>query len=261
MSRLNFGLDAHHHYSSAGEALGALVRAHVVPLRFLFLLILVSLTIRDASLCYASDKEDGFVSIFDGRTLEGWRGKSPFWSVQDGAITGETTAANPTEGNTFLIFKDEVDDFELRISVKILSGNSGIQYRSVARENFVVHGYQADVDTTERYLGDLYDEGGRGILAKGGDRGKIGADGRRNLDRKLIDRRALSAAIRWGDWNDYTVIAQGNRLIQRINGLDTIDLIDDEAAKSRDKGLLALQLHAGPPMFVQFKDIRLKRLR
>jgi hypothetical protein len=124
----------------------------------------------------------GFATIFDGKTLDGWSGKNKFWSVRDGAITGETTEANPTKGNTFLIFKDEVSDFELRLKVKILSGNSGIQYRSIDVGNSEVHGYQADVDSTEKYLGDLYDEGGsRGILAKGGEKVAIGVDGKKSL--------------------------------------------------------------------------------
>src|SRR5262245_22150494 len=76
-----------------------------------------------------------FVSIFDGKSLNGWRGKSQFWTVRDDAITGETTPENPLDSNTFLIFKDRVADFELRLKVKILSGNSGVQFRSVDMGN------------------------------------------------------------------------------------------------------------------------------
>jgi hypothetical protein len=204
----------------------------------------------------------GFATIFDGKTLDGWSGKNKFWSVRDGAITGETTEANPTKGNTFLIFKDEVSDFELRLKVKILSGNSGIQYRSIDVGNSEVHGYQADVDSTEKYLGDLYDEGGsRGILAKGGEKVAIGVDGKKSLIGQMHDREEIAAAVRWKDWNDYVVIAKGNRLVQKINGLTVVDFTDKEVAKARARGILALQLHAGPPMFVQFKDIRIKQLK
>ena len=112
---------------------------------------------------------DGFKAIFDGKTLEGWSGKKEFWSVKDGVITGQTTAENPTKGNTFLIHKDEVGDFELRLKFKIVGGNSGIQYRSADKGNSVVHGYQADIDSGETYIGILYEEGGRGILAQRGD--------------------------------------------------------------------------------------------
>jgi hypothetical protein len=205
--------------------------------------------------------DGGFEYIFDGKSLDGWFGKSQFWSVRDGAITGETTDKNPTDGNTFLIFRSNVADFELRLKVKILGGNSGIQFRSVNRGGFVVHGYQTDIDSTEKYLGDLYDEGGRGVLAKAGDKVEIGEDGRKVIVGKTHDRHEIAAVVRWGDWNDYHVIARGNRLVQEINGLQTIDVLDKEQDKARMEGILALQLHAGNPMLVQFKDIQLKRLR
>jgi 3-keto-disaccharide hydrolase len=204
---------------------------------------------------------DGFETIFDGRSLAGWRGKSQFWSVRDGAITGETTMENPTKGNTFLIFTSDVADFELRLKVKILSGNSGIQFRSVDVGDFVVHGYQTDIDSTEKYLGDLYEEGGRGLLARGGEKVEISEDGNKIVVGKTHDLHEIGTAIRWQDWNDYHVIAKGNRVVQEINGLQTVDVIDKERKKARLEGILALQLHAGSPMLVQFKDIQLKPLK
>jgi hypothetical protein len=211
----------------------------------------------------ASDKfeTDKFETIFDGKSLDGWRGKSQFWSVRDGAITGETTEKNPTDGNTFLIFQDKVVDFELRLKVKIQSGNSGIQYRSVDLGNSVVHGYQADFDATKAFLGDLYEEGERGLLAKGGERVEIGEDGRKTVTGKSFAPGEIARTVRWRDWNDYHVVARGNRLIQEINGVKTVDVIDRELNKARSEGVLALQLHAGAPMLVQFKDIQLKRLK
>lgn len=207
-----------------------------------------------------ADAGEGFETIFDGQSLAGWRGKRQFWSVRDGAITGETTEKNPTEGNTFLIFKSKVADFELRLKVKILSGNSGIQFRSLDMGNFVVHGYQTDIDSTEKYLGDLYEEGGRGLLARGGEKVEIGEDGNKVIVGKIHDQHEIGTAVRWQDWNDYHVIAKGNRIVQEINGLQTVDVIDNERKKARLEGILALQLHAGSPMLVQFKDIQLKRL-
>jgi hypothetical protein len=209
----------------------------------------------------ATSADDEFENIFDGNSLDGWRGKSQFWSVREGAITGETTDQHPTDGNTFLIFNGNVADFELRLKVKILSGNSGVQFRSVDMGNFVVHGYQTDIDSTEKYLGDLYEEGGRGILAKGGQKVKIGEDGSKAVVGKTHERQEIASVVRWRDWNDYHVVAKGNRLVQEINGLQTVDLIDNQHDKARAEGILALQLHAGPPMLVQFRDIQLKRLR
>jgi 3-keto-disaccharide hydrolase len=209
----------------------------------------------------AADTEDGFKSIFDGKSLDGWRGKERFWSVRDGSITGQTTDKNPTDGNTFLIFRDVVADFELRLKVKILSGNSGVQFRSVDVGNFVVHGYQTDIDSTEKYLGDLYEEGGRGILAKGGEKVEISEDGNKVVVGKINNLSEIAAAVQWQDWNDYHVIAMGNQFVQEINGVQTVDVVDKEQRKARVEGILALQLHAGPPMLVQFKDIRIKTLR
>jgi 3-keto-disaccharide hydrolase len=208
----------------------------------------------------AGDAEEGFMRMFDGKSLDGWRGKSQFWSVRDGAITGETTKENPTDGNTFLIYQDHVADFELRLKFKIVSGNSGIQYRSINMGGAVVQGYQADIDPADELLGDLYEERGRGLLAKGCDKVEISEGGTRVVVGKTCDRSELAKAVRWRDWNDYRVIARGERLLQEINGIVTVDVIDKERNKARAEGVLALQLHAGTPMLVQFKDIRLKAL-
>src|SRR5687768_14055279 len=119
-----------------------------------------------ASLASAED-------LFNGKDLTGWIGNPAFWSVKDGAITGETTKENPTKGNTFLIYTNaNVDDFELRLSYKIVGGNSGIQYRSkvINSNNWVVGGYQGDFEAGKTYSGILYEEQGRGILAKRGEK-------------------------------------------------------------------------------------------
>lgn len=197
-------------------------------------------------------------SLFDGKTLNGWDGDSKFWSVQDGAITGKTTPENPTKGNTFLIWKGgEVSDFEVTLKFKIVGGNSGIQYRSADKGNHVVHGYQADIDSTDVHMGILYEEGGRGILAKRGTKVVVAGRGGSSVDGAVSDKEVLSS-IKKEDWNEYRIVAKGNHLQQYINGKITVDVTDEETAKAAKKGILALQLHAGPPMTVQFKDIVLK---
>src|SRR5256885_945532 len=90
-------------------------------------------------------KEAGFVSIFDGKTLDGWDGDTKFWSVKDGAITGETTKENATKHNTFIFWKDPVGDFELHVKCREVGGNSGIQYRSKRLDDHVAAGYQCDM--------------------------------------------------------------------------------------------------------------------
>ncbi len=206
--------------------------------------------------------EDQGKALFNGKTLEGWSGNEKFWSVKDGTITGQTTAENPTKGNTFLIWKGgEVKDFELKLKFKIIGGNSGIQYRSSDLGDFVVGGYQGDIEAGDKYIGILYEEKGRGILAERGEKVVIGADGKREVVGKTGDSKEIADAVKKEDWNEYEVIAKGNHLIQKINGRTTIDVTDNESSKAKASGILALQLHAGPPMMVQFKDIQFKELK
>jgi hypothetical protein len=200
-------------------------------------------------------------SLFDGKTLEGWKGNDTFWSVKDGAITGQTTEANPTKGNTFLIWQGgDVGDFELKFKFRIPNGNSGIQYRSTDHGNHVVGGYQADIEAGEKYIGILYEERGRGILAERTQKVEIGADGKKQVVGSTGENKEILASIKKGEWNDMEVIAKGNHLIHKINGHTTIDVTDNQSDKAKSSGILALQLHAGPPMIVQFKDIELKKL-
>jgi hypothetical protein len=232
--------------------------------RTLFVVAAILLPLSFNSDCAQAEEQtdgDGFISLFDGKSLDGWEGKTAFWSVRDGAITGETTEDNPTQGNTFLIWRDgELDDFELRCQFRIRNHNSGIQYRSKELDNFVVSGYQADIDATGRYLGILYEEKARGILAERGQVVKIDSSGQKNFVGTTGDSSVILKAYKDGEWNEYVIIAKGNQLVQEINGLTTMELIDDQADKRTMKGILALQLHAGPPMLVQFKDLRLKKL-
>jgi hypothetical protein len=205
-------------------------------------------------------EDDAAQSLFDGKTLAGWEGKEQFWSVEDGAITGQTTPDNPTKGNTFLRWKGELGDFELTLKFRIVGGNSGIQYRSKHVGDNVVAGYQADIDSGTRYIGILYEERGRGILAQRSTKVVVHEDGRKEVVGETADNDKILASIKQKDWNEYTIIAKGNHLVQKINGHVTVDVTDNQESKRAMKGILALQLHAGPPMTVQFKDIQLKKL-
>ncbi len=213
--------------------------------------------------------EKGFVRIFNGRDLTGWVGNPKLWAVKDGAITGQTTAENPAKGNTFLIWTNgTVADFELRCSFKFTPGdsqgfaNSGIQYRSKVLDpaNWVVGGYQADMEAGPAYTGILYEERMRGVLALRGEKVIWDKDGKKQVVGSVGDAAALGAAIKKGEWNDYVIIAKGDHLQQFVNGKQTIDVVDEDEAKRALSGVLALQLHAGPPMTVQFKNLRLKVL-
>lgn len=205
--------------------------------------------------------QDGFVPIFDGKTLEGWDGAEGLWSVEDGAITGRTTADKPISSNTFLIWKGgEVGDFELRLKFRVVDGNSGIQFRSTDHGDHVVGGYQADIDATGRFMGILYEERGRGILANRGQKVLIKADGTKEDQGVTLENDAFAADLKAEDWNEYVIVAKGNHITQTINGHVTVDLTDEQSENAKSSGILAFQVHVGPPMVIQFKDVMLKKL-
>ena len=205
-------------------------------------------------------------NLFNGKDLTGWKGLD-FWSVEDGAITGRTTKEKPTKGNTFLVWEGMVADFELTFRYKIVAGNSGVQYRSklVDEKGFVIAGYQGDFEAGKTYSGLLDEEKGRGILAKRGEKVVIkdGADPKKpkiEVTGSLGQTDEIQAKIKSEDWNESRVVAKGGRLQHFINGVPTVD-VTDETAVGAKQGLLALQLHAGPPMVVQFKDLVLRDIK
>ncbi|MCB1202696.1 MAG: DUF1080 domain-containing protein [Verrucomicrobiae bacterium] len=199
-------------------------------------------------------------SLFNGKDLTGWKGLPQFWSVEDGMIVGETTAENPTKGNTFLVWQGgEVANFEITAEVRFRGNNSGLQYRSkfVDEANFVLAGYQADLHPSQNYFGMLYGEklGKRGIIAQRGQRVEVGPDGTPKVIGEVGDKTELKD---W-EWNTLRVIAVGNHLLHQVNGVTTVDIIDrhPEALAS---GVIGLQLHAGPAMRVEFKNIQFRKL-
>ena len=205
--------------------------------------------------------------IFNGKDLTGWKGQPEFWSVKDGAITGQTTKETPAKENTFLIWEGEVGDFELTFKYKLTDangkaegfGNSGVQYRSkvVKPEYSVVAGYQADMECGKTYSGILYEEKGRGILAQRGQQVVIKDGAKPEVKGEIGKSDEIQAGIKPGGWNEYKIVAKGNHLQHYINGDQTVD-VTDESSVGAKTGVLALQLHAGTPMTVQFKDIILK---
>jgi 3-keto-disaccharide hydrolase len=229
----------------------------------------------------AAVDEPGFRSLFNGKDLTGWDGLPGVWSVEDGAITGRNRAEAPIEGNTFLIWKDgTVGDFTLRLKFRfqpvanadMAKANSGVQYRSqvVDAAKKVVGGYQADMDGAGRWLGMLYEERGRGILALPTQKVRLSPKPGEPTQAKIdvlgataseAERAALTAAVARGDWMDLTLVIEGRHLRHAVNGLQTADIVDDDDAHRATSGVLALQVHAGEPMMVQFKDIRLKASR
>ena len=209
--------------------------------------------------------------LFNGQDLTGWDGDTRLWSVRDGVIHGETTKENAANGNTFLIWKDgTVKDFELRLSFKSsATNNSGIQYRSKhitdgnPRNNWVVRGYQHEIRNENKLpnvSGFIYDEGGkRGRVCLVGEKA-VWEDGKKNVTGELITAAEYEKLFRLDDWNEVVIIAQGSHIRHYTNGRLVLDFTDGPDT-TLTEGILALQLHAGNPMWVEFKDIRVKELK
>jgi hypothetical protein len=225
---------------------------------------LLALTLATLASTATAADDEGFTSLFNGKDLAGWEGDTKYWSVEDGLITARTTPETLLKQyNTFLIWRGGMpSDFELRLSYKIKGGNSGVQYRSkiIDPARFIVGGYQADIAATPNYTGIVYEERGRGILAERGQKVTIGPDGKKSIE-TFGDKAQLQSEIKNEGWNEYVIVARGNHLTQTINGKRMSELIDNQADKAAGSGVIALQVHQGPPMVVQFKDLRIKEFK
>jgi hypothetical protein len=224
-----------------------------------------------ASLILATVSRAEEKSLFNGKDLTGWEGNPDYWMVEDGAITGKTTAEKPLKHNTFLVWQGgNVANFELTFKYRLVKGNSGVQYRSSllapGASGPIVKGYQADMEAGAKYSGILYEERGRGILAERGQSVVIKSNPQdpkkivKEVVGKTGDAAAIQASIIAEGWNDYRIVANGNVLQHFINGHETVHVVDEDANGAAKEGILALQVHAGPAMVVQFKDLILKSL-
>lgn len=226
----------------------------------------------------AQKKKDRFVPIFDGKTLKGWEGDPVYWRVEDGSIVGEITPDKLVKNNTFLIWRGgEPQDFELKLECRITkAGNSGINYRSEQIEEvpFALKGYQADIDGANRYTGQNYEERGRTTLAYRGQKTIINsaddasAPVRDNVKNnawtkvevtKSMDKDSLQSFIKSEDWNEIHLIIKGNRLLHYVNGVLMSDVTDNDPANRKMKGLIGVQVHVGPAMKVEYRNIMLKQ--
>lgn len=203
--------------------------------------------------------EPKFKILFNGKDLSGWKGLDAYWTVRDGAIVGQTTDDNPVKANTFLIWQGgEVSDFEFRCLVRFEGNNSGVQYRSelVDEPQLALAGYQADLHPRPDYMGMMYGEKtGRGIIAQGGQRIKVGADAKTEITAQLRPLGELPT----DQWNELRIIAVGDRMVHQINGITTVDATDQHP-DAKAKGLLGLQLHRGPAMKAEFRNLLMRPL-
>ena len=211
----------------------------------------------------------GWRTLFNGKDLTGWSGDPKLWSVREGVIRGETTPDARANGNTFLIAEDLLlENFELELSFRCsATNNSGIQYRSKhitvgnPKNAWVVRGYQHEIRNENKFpnvSGFIYDEGGkRGRICPVGERA-VWADKGKLVTGQLIDEAGFAELFRLDDWNDVRIVAEGNRLRHFMNGTLILDFTDDDTHVLRE-GILALQLHAGAPMWAEYRGIRVRR--
>ncbi len=226
--------------------------------------------------------DDGFVQIFDGKTLTDWEGDTTYWSVEDGSLVGTVTPSTLLKTNTFIIWRGgTTGDFELKTEFRIAeAGNSGINYRSEELNDIphALRGYQADIDGKNNYTGQNYEERGRTTLAYRGEKVivntqdnasepeslraniKNNAWNEREITGSLGSADSLKALIKSNDWNTCHIIAKGNRLQHFINGVLMSDVTDSDTVNRKLTGLLGVQVHVGPPMKVEYRNIRLKQL-
>jgi putative heme-binding domain-containing protein len=205
--------------------------------------------------------EEGFESLFNGKDLTGWDGNPELWSVEDGVITGKTKGAGQLQYNQFLVWTGgKVANFELRVEFRMEGdNNSGVQYRSQRRPelgDWVVAGYQADIHPNPPYTAMLYDERGRGIIAQRGQRVVVNKDGKKDVS-------ALEAPVEpvnLTQWHELTITAQGSKLTHKIDGITAVEVVDEQEGQRDVEGVLAFQVHVGPAMKAQFRNVRLKQL-
>lgn len=210
--------------------------------------------------------EPGFAAIFDGKTLAGWEGNPTYWRAENGALVGEISPSTIVKSNTFIVWRGgRPRDFELKLDYRITAdGNSGINYRStivpdpVTPENhFSMRGYQCDLDGRKRYPGNNYEEKGRLFLAVRGQMTRV-VGGRPPVLLATIGDSEELARLVTDDWNAVHVIARGNVLTHIVNNRVMTVVVDDDGPNRASEGLIGVQVHVGPPMKVEYRNIRLK---
>lgn len=217
---------------------------------------------------YEPDDNTGFVPIFDGKTLKDWDGDPTFWRVENGEIVGETTPEKVVKVNNFLIWRGEtVKDFELKAEFRMNGTNSGIQYRSVELPDvgkWVLKGYQADMDFTNGYTGNLHEERGRMpghvVLAPRGQLTRLTEGPKYKTLATIGDPTLLRGVVNVNGWNKYHIIARGPIMIQILNGQLVSATIDEDPKNFVAEGLVGFQMHVGPPFKIEYRNILYRKL-
>jgi len=232
--------------------------------RALLLSIAGWLVVSYAAPAAAQETNEGFEPIFDGVQLGDWEGDPVYWRVEDGKLVGEVTPDTLLERNSWIIWRGgEVEDFELKLEYRVSAeGNSGVGYRcdEVPGTPYALRGYQADIHGGNDWTGINYEERGRTFLALRGMAVRVPPGERPELRTVFASEADLQRHVKKEDWNMYHIIARGNRLQHFLNGVLMSEVEDDDPVNGRRKGLLGVQVHVGPPMTIEYRNIRLKRL-
>lgn len=221
---------------------------------------------------------EGYVSIFDGKTLNGWKGDSIYWRVENGVLTGEVLPTTLLSRNSFIIWQGaQPGDFELKLEFRVSEdGNSGINYRSELIDTlpYALKGYQCDIDGKNHYTGMNYEERKRTTLARRGQivitqtpADSVLATGIKDnvwlgsvQTGTLGNPDSMALSIKHNDWNEVHLIVKGNRLQHYINNILTSDVTDNDSTYRRSNGHIGVQVHVGPPMKIEYRNIRIKIL-
>ncbi len=218
-----------------------------------------------ASAGLSAAPEEGFEAIFDG-TLKGWEGDPTYWRAENGVLIGEVKPETLLKKNSFIIWRGgELGDFELKLEYRVSAqGNSGINYRSIQvpdpETKWAMQGYQADIDGQDQWSGQNYEERGRTFLAYRGQSVVLKPGQKPELVKDLGDRAELQKSVKKEDWNEIHLIIRGNLLQHFTNGVLMAEVKDEDPEKRRMTGLLGVQVHVGPPMKIEYRNIRVKKL-
>jgi len=228
--------------------------------------------------CVTQTDAEGFRQIFDGKTLDGWKGDSVYWRVENGCLTGEVLPSTILKRNSFIIWQGgETKNFELKLECRISeNGNSGINYRSVLIDTIpnALRGYQFDLDGQNNYTGQNYEEKKRTTLAYHGQKVMVVSQRSGSLKDNIKDNAwqniekteslgsidSLNSFIKKGDWNECHIIVKGNCMQHFINGIMMSEVLDNDTVNRSFSGKLGVQVHVGPPMKVEFRNIRIREL-
>ena len=214
----------------------------------------------------AAEPDAGFEPIFDG-TLKHWEGDPTYWRAENGVLIGEVTPETLLKKNSFIIWRGgELADFELKLEYRVSDkGNSGINYRSIQvpdpETKWAMQGYQADIDGQDQWSGQNYEERGRTFLAYRGQSVVLKPGQKPEIAKVLGDRAELQKQVKKNDWNEVHLIVKGNRLQHFTNGVLMSEVLDEDPEKRKASGLLGVQVHVGPPMKIEYRNIRVKKLK